>query len=166
MAPTSRIISQFQSLRIAGTIFGTIFIAFGLNAIFNPLSALSFFEIHPPPSSYYSNSNSNSTVDQKTLIDSLMIIYGARDIFMGLAIYSAAYFGDNNEKNSHGKKSEKEEKKNKVLGWILIAGSGVAFFDGGVCKSIVGKGEWNHWGYAPVMAAVGLGLLGVFDRGQ
>lgn len=160
MAPTSSIISQSQSLRIAGTIFGTIFIAFGLNAILNPLSALSFFEIHPPPSSYYSNSN--STADQKTLIDSLMIIYGARDIFMGLAIYSAAYFGGNNEKNSH----EKRKAKNKALGWILIAGSGVAFVDGGVCKSIVGKGEWNHWGYAPVLAAVGLGLLGVFDRGQ
>lgn len=146
MAPTSRI-SQSQSLRIAGSIFGSIFIAFGLNAILNPLSALSFFEIHPPPSSY--------STDQ-TLIDSLMIIYGARDIFMGLAIYSAAYFG--NENNN--------QRKNKALGWILIAGSGVAFVDGGVCKTIVGKGEWNHWGYAPALAAVGLGLLGVLDRGR
>lgn len=73
---------------------------------------------------------------------------------MGLAIYSAAYFGDDEDK----------QKKNKALGWILIAGSGVAFVDGGVCKMIVGKGEWNHWGYAPVLAAVGLGLLGVLDR--
>lgn len=152
MAPASRI-SQSQSLRVAGSVFGTIFIAFGLNAILNPLSALTFFEIHPPPSS---SSYSDYSTDQ-TLIDSLMIIYGARDIFMGLAIYSAAYFG--NEKDN-------QKKKNKAFGWILIAASGVAFVDGGVCKMIVGKGEWNHWGYAPILAAVGLGLLGFFDRGE
>lgn len=145
MAQLTSRIYQSQSLRIAGSVFGTIFIAFGLNAILNPLSALSFFELHPPPS--YST--------DQTLIDGLMIIYGARDIFMGLAIYSAAYFGNKDK-----------QQKNSALGWILIAGSGVAFVDGGVCKMMVGKGEWNHWGYAPVLAAVGMGLLGVFDRGH
>ena len=74
---------------------------------------------------------------------------------MGLAIYSAAYFGNKDN-----------QKKNNALGWILIAGSGVAFVDGGVCKILVGKGEWNHWAYAPVLAAVGMGLLGLFDRGH
>lgn len=160
MAPTSRI-SHSQSLRIAGSVFGTIFIAFGLNAILNPLSALSFFEIYPSPSS---SSSSSYSTDQ-TLIDSLMIIYGARDIFMGLAIYSAAYFG-NDEKKDNNNNQKKKQKKNKALGWILIAASAVAFVDGGVCKMMVGKGEWNHWGYAPLMAAVGLALLGGFDRGR
>lgn len=71
---------------------------------------------------------------------------------MGLAIYAAAYFGDGNR-----------DRNNKALGWILIAGSGVAFVDGAVCRVKVGNGEWNHWGYAPVLAAVGVGLLGVLD---
>ena len=66
---------------------------------------------------------------------------------MGLAIYSAAYFGNR-----------------KTLGWILIAGSGVAFVDGAVCRAQIGRGEWNHWGYAPALAAVGIVLLGVLDR--
>jgi hypothetical protein len=66
-----------------------------------------------------------------------MVIYGVRDIFMGLVIYSAAYFGDR-----------------KTLGCILIAGSGVAFVDGAVCRA-QGKGEWNHWSYAPILTAVG-----------
>lgn len=65
---------------------------------------------------------------------------------MGLAIHSAAYFGDR-----------------KALGCILIAGSGVAFVDGAVCWAHVGKGEWNHWSYAPVLAAVGGMLLGTLD---
>lgn len=64
---------------------------------------------------------------------------------MGLAIYLAAYFGDR-----------------KTLGWILVAGSAVAFVDGAVCRA-EGKGEWNHWSYAPVLTAVGSVLLGVLD---
>ncbi|KAF8956417.1 hypothetical protein BDZ97DRAFT_1851855 [Flammula alnicola] len=75
-----------------------------------------------------------------------MVIYGARDVFVGLAIYSAAYFGER-----------------KSLGWILIAGSGVAFVDGAVCRAQVGKGEWNHWSYAPILTAVGSVLLGILD---
>lgn len=74
---------------------------------------------------------------------------------MGLAIYATAYFANGNDGGGRN--------NNKALGWILIAGSGVAFVDGGVCKGIVGKGEWNHWGYAPILAAVGLALLGVLD---
>lgn len=65
---------------------------------------------------------------------------------MGLAIHAAAYFGDR-----------------RALGWIMIAGSGVAFADGAVCRAQVGRGEWNHWGYAPVLTAVGGMLLGVLD---
>lgn len=101
-----------------------------------PRNALEFFEFEPPASA-----------SDKKLVDSLMVIYGARDIFMGLAIYAAAYFGDR-----------------KALGSILIAGSGVAFVDGAVCRAQMGKGEWNHWGYAPILMAVGSALLGVLDR--
>jgi hypothetical protein len=123
--------SLFQSpLYITSTIIATIFTGFGINAMLNPINALTFFEFQPPVS---------STAD-KEMVDSLMVIYGARDIFMGLAIYVAAYFGNR-----------------KTLGWILIAASGVAFVDGVVCFGH-GKGEWTHWGYAPLLTVVG-GLL-------
>jgi hypothetical protein len=127
--------SRSPSLRIAASVFATIFIGFGINGILRPQNALEFFEFEAPASA-----------SDKKLVDSLMIIYGARDIFMGLAIYSAAYFGDR-----------------KALGWILIAGSAVAFVDGAVCRAQVGKGEWNHWSYAPILTAVGSVLLGVLD---
>ena len=65
---------------------------------------------------------------------------------MGLAIYATAYFGDR-----------------KSLGWILIAGSGVAVVDGAVCWAN-GKGEWNHWGYAPMLTVAGGLSLGVLDQ--
>jgi len=75
-----------------------------------------------------------------------MIVYGARDIFMGLALYAAAYTGNR-----------------KTLGWITLAGSAVAFVDGVVCWQ-AGKGEWNHWGYAPMLTVVGGLLLGALDK--
>lgn len=129
-------ISQSPSLQLAAHVFATIFTAFGINAILRPSHALTFFEFTPP---------TPPAGDAAKLVDSLMAVYGARDIFMGLAIYSAALLGTK-----------------KSLGWTLIAASGVAMADGLVCYSH-GKGEWNHWGYAPVITAVGAMLLGLFD---
>ncbi|KAI0780221.1 hypothetical protein C8Q74DRAFT_1316557 [Fomes fomentarius] len=68
-------------------------------------------------------------------------------IFMGVAIWAAAVYGNS-----------------KVLGWIMVAGSSVAFADGAIVRPSSPGGEWNHWGYAPVLTVVGLVLLGLFDR--
>jgi hypothetical protein len=133
---TTTSISQSPYLRFAAGIFGTIFIGFGINAMLRPGNGLEFFEFEPP-----------STASDKKLVDNLMVVYGARDIFMGLGIYLPVYSGDR-----------------KALGCMLIAASAVAFVDGAVCRAN-GKGEWNHWGYAPVVAAVGSVLLGVLDMG-
>ncbi|KAL8830098.1 MAG: hypothetical protein Q9191_001622 [Dirinaria sp. TL-2023a] len=129
-------ISQSPYLNIAATIFASIFLGFGINAIIRPRNALEIFEFEPPASAA-----------DRDLVDSLIVIYGARDIFMGVAMYAAAYFGTR-----------------KTLGWILIAGSGVAFVDGAICRNLIGRGEWNHWGYAPALTIVGSVLVGVLDR--
>jgi len=128
-------LSDASALRIASSVFATIFVGFGINAIVRPDHALTFFEFAPP-----------AGAADKKLVDSLMVVYGARDIFMGLAMYAAAYVGSR-----------------KSLGWITLAASGVAFVDGIVCKQ-AGQGEWNHWGYAPMLTVVGTLLLGVLDR--
>ena len=111
-------ISDYRLLRTAAYVFAGIFIGFGVNGIVRPANALAIFEFPPPA----------SAADRK-LVDSLMALYGVRDIFMGAAINAAAYFGDR-----------------KALGWILIAGSGVAFVDGAICLNQIGTGQWNHWG--------------------
>ncbi|KAK0611240.1 putative integral membrane protein [Immersiella caudata] len=116
-------------LYLAAHAFATIFIGFGINAILNPTNALTFFEWAPP-----------SSPSDAQLVNSLLAVYGVRDIFMGLAIYASAWCGTK-----------------KSLGWTLIAASAVAAADGYVCYGY-GKGEWNHWGYAPVITVVG-GLL-------
>ena len=133
--PTSRL-SQSPSLLIAAGVIATLFVGFGINYILRPANALEFFEF-----------GALASASEKKLVDGLMAICGVRDIFMGLAIYLAVYFRDR-----------------KSLGCLLIAGSCVAFVDGVVCRTQVGKGEWNHWGYAPVLTAVGILLLGVMDK--
>lgn len=129
-------LSHSPYLSIAASIFATIFVGFGVNAMVRPRNGFEIFMFDLPA----------SEADRK-LVDSLMIIYGARDLFMGVAIYAAGYFGNR-----------------KALGSILIAGSAVAFVDGVVSKMQIGTGEWNHWGYAPALTAVGTMLLGVFDK--
>lgn len=129
-------VSSSPYLLVAATLFATIFVGFGLNGIFRPRSAFEVFEFDFPA----------TPADQK-LVNSLMVLYGVRDLFMGVAIYSAVYFGTR-----------------KTLGLILVAGSGVAFVDGAVCRAQIGRGEWNHWGYAPALTLVGALLLGCLDR--
>ena len=118
------------TLRLLSTIFATLFVGFGVNAILRPADALEFFELNAPTESA-----------ERELVNALLAVYGVRDIFMGVAIYASAYFGNR-----------------KTLGWIVVAGSAVAFADGAVCHLYAGKGEWNHWGYAPALTVVG-GLL-------
>lgn len=126
-------LSHSPGLRIAASSVATIFVGFGINAFLRPQHALSFFELVP------------TTPIDTALLDSLMVVYAARDVFMGAAIYAAAAFGDR-----------------RALGWIMVAAGAVAGVDGVV--SIPGGGEWNHWGYAPMLVALGGVLLGALDR--
>ena len=128
-------LSQSSILRTVAVASATVCIAFGINAFVRPEHALTFFEWEPP----------TNPADKK-MVDSLMAVYGARDIFMGLAIYSAAFLGTV-----------------KSLGFIMLAAGGVAFVDGFVCWTH-GHGQWGHWSYAPILVAVGISLLGMFDR--
>lgn len=126
--------SQLPAVTLAACVFATIHVGFGLNAILRPTHALTFFEFRPP-----------ADRGARDLVNSLMAVYGARDVFMGAAIYATAAFGSP-----------------RALGWILVAATGVALADGMVCYAH-GRGYWSHWGHAPVFTAVGLVLLGVFD---
>ncbi|OIW28727.1 hypothetical protein CONLIGDRAFT_390539 [Coniochaeta ligniaria NRRL 30616] len=127
-------ISQSSVLQLASHALATLWIGFGINAIVRPANALTFFEWNPPAS--------KADAD---VLNGLLAVYGVRDIFMGLALYSAAVWGTK-----------------KSLGWTMIAASAVAFADGYIC-SVHGQGQWNHWGYAPILTVVGTLLTGGFD---
>jgi hypothetical protein len=128
--------SHSRTLTIAATAIGTIFIGFGLNGMLRPSQALSFFEFDPP-----------TLLQDKNVVNALIIVESARDIFMGVAIYAASYYGHR-----------------KALGCIVVSAGFVAFVDGAVCLATVGKGHWVHWGYAPVVTVIGGMLLGTRDK--
>lgn len=128
-------VSQSPALGVISQFLGAIAVGFGINAILRPAHALTFFEMDYP----------TLPADRK-LVDYLMIVYGIRDIYMGLSIQVAAYYG-----------------AKKPLGWCLLGMTAVAFTDGLVCY-LNGHGQWAHWGYAPMGIAVGALCLGVADR--
>lgn len=125
-------LSKPFSLILVATAIATISIGFGINAIARPDHGLTFFAFQPPVDAALHR-----------MVDSLMAIYGIRDIFMGLVIYATAYYGSR-----------------RALGWTLILNSAVAFADGAVCWTH-GQGQWAHWGYAPLIAVTGTLILGV-----
>lgn len=125
-------LSQSSTVRMTATALATMFIGFGINAIFNPDGALAIFELPSPPA-------------DRVLVDSLMAVYGIRNIFIGFAVYAASFLGTS-----------------RSLGWTLIGASAVAFGDGAICWTH-GHGQWGHWQYAPMFTLLGGVVLGVFD---
>ncbi|KAK2753457.1 hypothetical protein FQN54_007847 [Arachnomyces sp. PD_36] len=126
-------LSQSPTLRIIGGIIAFIPLGFGINALLRPRNAFEFFEFEVP-----------ATPNEQRLVDNLMLFYGARDAFMAAALFVTAYYGNR-----------------KALGWLLIAAGAVAGVDGYAVNNQIGTGEWNHWGYAPVITTLGALLLGV-----
>ena len=132
----SRPLSHTPALTHIGAFFGIISIGFGFNALLNPTSALSFYELPY-----------NALSPDKPTVDALLQVYAARDIYMGVVTLAAAYWGSR-----------------RMLGVVLGATGLVAFADGAICWFAHGKGVMNHWGYAPVLVGLGATCLGVFDR--
>ncbi|EED23849.1 integral membrane protein, putative [Talaromyces stipitatus ATCC 10500] len=116
-------ISESSFFTFASFLFGAISTGFGINSFLRPNHALSFFHF-----------DDLRTSGDQQLVDYLMFIYGARDIFMGVT----------------------------ALGAVTIASGAVAVVDGFVCK-LHGIGEWDHWGYSPMIIVTGLVLMGVLD---
>lgn len=127
-------ISAHPAIPIAATVFGTIFLGFGFNYIFNSKEAfVSSFDFPYP-----------KAPEEQKIIDSFCVLYGAKDLFMGVALYSAAWLGTRSS-----------------LGVVLVMSSFCAWIDGAVVNKAVGHGEWNHWGYGSAIGVVGLLSLGV-----
>ena len=139
------ILSTLPYLELVASFYGTIFIGFGFLWFINPQKALSFFEL-PYPHITSKDASKKSLSDAKKTIDTIAVAYGIRNIFMGAAIYAASLYGTR-----------------QALGYIVIAAGCVAGTDGAVCKFMIGKGEMNHWSYAPVLVVLGGVMLGTFD---
>jgi hypothetical protein len=132
----ARPLSQSPILFYLG--YGCAALSFGLgfNAIFNPASALSWFEMPAP---------SPSNREAHELYRLIMSPYGARNIYAGVTMLVSAY-----------------QRQGKSLGAFILAFAGVAVVDGIACWQR-GQGEWNHFCYVPQLVVLSSFLLGAWD---
>lgn len=117
-----------SNLALLAATFGTIFLGMGANALLNPRTALGTMFAFSPP----------SDASDALMVDSLLMLFGIKDIFMGAVIYAAAFLGNR-----------------RTLGAILMAAGLAAGADGLIVKDFSGTGEFNHWGYGGVVFGLG-----------
>lgn len=129
-------LSRSPVLPYISTLFGLIFLGFGATYMLYPRTGYSLYG--------FSSGPTNST--DLEILDRVMVLYGAKDLFMAAAILASTWFGTR-----------------RSAGLVLLAGAACAGVDGYVVGQEAGTNEWNHWGYGSMMGVVGLvmaGLLG------
>ncbi|OAL55439.1 hypothetical protein IQ07DRAFT_582926 [Pyrenochaeta sp. DS3sAY3a] len=127
-------LSAHPALPYISTFFGTIFLGFGITYILYPRTG---YEL-------YGFSTSPTNAADWAIMERVMILYGAKDVFMAIALLSSTWYGSR-----------------KSTGLVLLAASATAGVDGYVVGSEAGTNHWNHWGYGSVMGVVGLVLTGL-----
>ncbi|CAD0091546.1 unnamed protein product [Aureobasidium vineae] len=120
-----------------GAASGVFQLALGLTGVFQPRVMLQEVWGFKP---------STKPGEEQLLIESLMQLYGVRNIALGLMILAVRTLADS-----------------RTLGWVLMTDILVAIGDGFVQKRCTGGGEWKHWSFVPVGVGMGMLLLGYFD---
>jgi hypothetical protein len=129
-------LSHHPSLPYVSTLFSAIFLAFGLTYMRSPRTGYSL----------YGFTNTPTTPADWAVMERIMVLYGAKDVFMAVAIFASTWFGTR-----------------RSAGLVLVAAGACAGIDGYVVGREAEVGEWNHWGYGSAMVVLGgvmMGLLG------
>lgn len=108
---------------------------FGLHALVKPEAVLKSINFPVP-----------TQPESRKLTASLMRIYGIRNVAISYLLTLIWTTGNQ-----------------RLMATGLVAGLAMTITDGFVSISQIGGGEWNHWGFTPVIAAVQAGLLGYFQ---
>ena len=105
---------------------------FGLNGMFRPDAHLRalYFPAHSDPTAH-------------KLSHALMRIWAIRNLSISFLLSIVWSVGDE-----------------KLMGTAMGAGLAICITDGFVSRALIGGGEGQHWGFAPVLAGMMSGLLG------
>ena len=126
--------------RVAAATFAAIFFGFGIYFTLYPTAAISFFD----KDSGFATSGVAALQSGNRAVELFILLYAVRDVFMAMVISAAALY---------------DTEDGRTLAWALIAGGFTASSDGFIAKATVGIGQWDHWGYAPLLLGVGSYLL-------
>ena len=112
-------------------VFGAVFLGLGFQVLLRPAAGLEMFAFQRPA----------NKADAK-LTDSLLRIYGIRDVYMGAAILATWWHGDR-----------------VTLGWLMGFTAAVSLVDGLVQYDETGDKLINHWGHGLIELALAALLL-------
>lgn len=126
-------LSRAPLLPYLSTLFSLIFLGFGTTYILSPRTGFGLFGFASSPT---------TSLDWE-MMERIMVLYGAKDVFMAVAIYVSTWYGTR-----------------RSAGLVLVAAAACAGVDGWVVKSEAGQGEWGHWGYGSVMGGLGVVMAG------
>ncbi|KAH8701197.1 hypothetical protein GQ44DRAFT_717963 [Phaeosphaeriaceae sp. PMI808] len=127
-------LSRHPALGYVASFFGAICLGFGITYMLYPQVGYSLYGFSSGPSSS----------SEWEVMERIMVLYGAKDVFIAAAIFASTWFGTR-----------------RSAGMIMIAGGACAGVDGWVVKKEAGTNEWNHWGYGSIMVLVGMAMMGV-----
>jgi hypothetical protein len=127
-------ISHHPFLRYLSTLFSAMFLAIGLTYMVSPRTGYSL----------YGFTSSPTTPNDWAITERIMVLYGAKDVFVSVAIFASTWFGTR-----------------RSAGLVLIAAGACAGVDGYVVQREADIGRWNHWGYGSTMAVLGGIMMGV-----
>jgi hypothetical protein len=127
-------LSHHPLLPYLSTLFSTMFLAFGMTYMLYPRTGYALYGFISGPT---------TPADWSTM-ERIMVLYGAKDVFMAVAIFASTWFGTR-----------------RSAGCVLVAAGVCAGVDGYVVGQEAGMGEWNHWGYGSVMVGLGIVMMGV-----
>jgi len=114
---------------VAG-VAGLVPCALGINAMLRPRSGLQILDFPPPKDK-----------DSQRLVDNLMLMYGARDLAVGVPVLLAWYLD------------------RRALGWLMFVNAIIPCVDAWAAKRQNGKGVWMHLPFAALGVGLGAALL-------
>ncbi|KAK4610593.1 hypothetical protein CLAFUW4_13604 [Fulvia fulva] len=132
--PTTLLSQHPYLLLFAGTL-GLLPLSIGTLGLLHPSSGWTIFNLPKP-----------STPSAQKVGEDFFLFWASRDVFMGLVTSAAWYHGDR-----------------KMMGYVMFMATMVGVVDGVMSRRVKGNGEWVHWGFVPVLGAVGGGLVGWWD---
>ncbi|KIW29503.1 uncharacterized protein PV07_05316 [Cladophialophora immunda] len=137
-------ISQSPYLPAAVGGFGLMAVGLGINALFNPRAAIALFQFPHPGAR--ASTRAIEVTPEGHLVESVMMLEGARTVALGTALVSTAYFGSR-----------------AALTVMVCTSTLVAVADGFISRRQIGGGEWAHWGFVPVGVVIAGLLSGLAD---
>jgi hypothetical protein len=122
--------AESQLLLNIAALAGLVPTFLGINAVLCPRAALRVIDFPAP-----------KDTESLRLVENLMLMYGARDVAVGLPILLAWYFD------------------RRALGWLMIVNAVIPCVDAWAARRQTGNGEWMHLPFAALGVGLGAALL-------